>query len=134
MSPNMEKKRANRLQTAYILSRTLVSLSILAGSPSRTKECITGYPECKLTFMMSEKSVSRLQCWLSWPWLLSSYLTLRFFSKFVSRANNSKIYWPNEFPRKQKNVAHEKSWNSLSSSFILFPRRHSISLQLRIRK
>ena len=101
MSPNMEKKRANRLQTAYILSRTLVSLSILAGSPSRTKECITGYPECKLTFMMSEKSVSWLQCWLSWPWILSIYLTLHFFSKFVSRANNSKIYWPNEFPRKQ---------------------------------
>ena len=29
-------------------------------------------------------------------------ITLCFFSKFVSRTNNSKIYQPNEFPRKQK--------------------------------
>ena len=28
--------------------------------------------------------------------------TLRFFSKFVSWANNTNIYQPNEFPRKQK--------------------------------
>ena len=76
MSPNMEKKRANRLQTTYMPSTTLVSLSILAGSPWRTKECITEYPACKLTFMMSEKSVFRLQCWLSWPWILSTYHTV----------------------------------------------------------
>ena len=73
MSPNMEKKRANRLQTTYMPSTTLVSLSILAGSPWRTKECITEYPACKLTFMMSEKSVFRLQFWLGWPCILSTY-------------------------------------------------------------
>ena len=33
---------------------------------------------------------------------LTPTLTLRFFSKFVSRANNPNIYRPNEFPRKQK--------------------------------
>ncbi len=34
--------------------------------------------------------------------------TLRFFFKFVSRANNLNIYRPTESPRKQKNVALEK--------------------------
>ena len=41
-----------------------------------------------------------------WAWKAPAYhklvkFTLHFFSKFVSRANNSKIYQPNEFPRKQ---------------------------------
>ena len=34
--------------------------------------------------------------------------TLRFFFKFVSRANNSKSYPPTKRPRKQKKVALEK--------------------------
>ena len=42
--------------------------------------------------------------------------TLRFFSKFVSWANNSKIYQPNEFPRKQKNHPLKSFWNKPPSN------------------
>ena len=39
---------------------------------------------------------------------MHNFITLHFFFKFVSLANNSKSYAPTKWPRKQKNVALEK--------------------------
>ena len=43
-------------------------------------------------------------------------LTLRFFFKFVSWANNSKSYSPSKWPRKQKNQPLKSFWNKPASN------------------
>ena len=50
----------------------------------------------------------------------------RFFSEFVSRANNSKIYQPNEIPQKTKSVALE----FLDLSFWINPSSNPTAFEL----